>query len=73
MFVKEWLFGIGFYPSEELFAAIGEDSEMAYYSKIDKHIRYSLENYSYYGITLEDNQFILDKVREYINKKNEDE
>lgn len=71
MFVKIFFDGIGFYQSKELFETVGEDSEIAFYSRISKNIRYSLENLpeNEYGISVEDNQFILDKVKEYINRK----
>ena len=54
-----------------MFETVGEDSEIAFYSRISKNIRYSLENLpeNEYSISFEDNQFILDKIKEYINRK----
>ena len=66
IYTKMWLDGIGFYTREE----INPKYEIAFYSNSERSIRYEMKDLALdYGISVEDNQFILDKVKEYINRK----
>lgn len=66
IYTKMWLDGIGFYTREE----INPKYEIAFYSNHEKTIRYRMNDTMIdFGINIEDNQFILNKVKEYINRK----